>query len=341
VSIQPPSIIGRLRHGFAWIAVFGGGVLAAFLIADFEFMNAETRAAFGGMGIFHEVVDHVVFPIVVLLAPLAIATRWLISRALKPLTDAAEQIHQAAGQDRGFRVKTGNFPIEALPFADAVNQLLARRDDAARRQEGFAADVAHELKTPLSVVMLELQHLGTVEARRMLNDLAAMNRLIEQLLILAQLDAYAAAPQPFSTLNLSDVALDAINQMALDAARRGVTLALQLNNPRPVSGRREALAAAIRNLIENAIRVTPDGGEVVVTCGPGPKLRVSDGGQGIDPSALAELCDRFRRGDHASTGGAGLGLSIVARVMEVHRGAIGTDKTAAAFVLSFPEIYTL
>jgi two-component system, OmpR family, sensor kinase len=337
MSGEPPSIIGRLRHGFAWIAAIGAVILAAFLIADFELMKAETRAAYGVIGIVHEVVYHVVFPIVVLLAPLAVATGWLISRSLSPLTEAAERIHQAAGQDRGFRVETGNLPVEALPFADAVNQLLARLDDAARRQEGFAADVAHELKTPLSVVMLELQHLGTVEARRIFNDLAAMNRLIEQLLILAQLDAYAAAPQPFRMLDLRDVALDAIKLTALDAARRGVKLALQHHDPQPVSGRREALAAAIRNLIENAIRVTPDGGEVVVTCGPGPHLRVSDGGQGIDASALAQLCDRFNRGDHASPGGAGLGLSIVARVMEVHRGAIGTDKAASTLVLTFPE----
>lgn len=341
MSAEPLSIIGRLQHGFAWIAAIGAVVLAAFLIADFELMNAETRAAYGGIGIVHEVVDHVVFPIVVLLAPLAAATSWLISRSLSPLTDAAERIHRAAGQDRGFQVETSNLPIEALPFADAVNQLLVRLDDAARRQEGFAADVAHELKTPLSVVMLELQHLGTVEAKRMFDDLAAMNRLIEQLLILAQLDAYAAAPQPFQTVYLHDAALDAIDLTALNAARCGVSLALQHDDPRPVSGRREALAAAIRNLIENAIRVTPDGGEVVVTCGPGPKLQVSDGGQGIDPFALAELCDRFKRGDHASAGGAGLGLSIVARVMAVHRGAIDTDKAAATLVLTFPEIPTV
>lgn len=337
MMVKPPSVIGRLRRGFTWITAAGSIVLAIFLFIDFELIQAETRAAYGSIGIIHEVVDHVLFPIVVLLAPLAVATRWLITRSLLPLADAAERIHQAAGRERGFRVDTSDLPTEALPFAEAVNQLLARLDDAARRQEGFAADVAHELKTPLSVVMLELQHLGTDHAKRIVADLTAMNRLIEQLLILAQLDAYASAPQPFVMLDLSEVAMDAIKLTAVNASRHRVTLAFQGTDASPVSGRREALAAAVRNLIENAVRVTPGGGEVIVTCGPGATLRVSDGGPGIDPRLLAHLCDRFKRGDHASHGGAGLGLSIVARIMEVHHGTIDTDPSMSAIVLKFPD----
>lgn len=337
MTVEPPSIIGRLRRGFAWIAAVGSVILAIFLVIDFELLQAETRAAYGRIGIIHEVVDHVLFPIVVLLAPLAVATSWLIARSLSPLADAAERIRQAAGRERGFRVATGDLPAEALPFAEAVNQLLARLDDAARRQEGFAADVAHELKTPLSVVMLELQHLGAGHAERIVADLTAMNRLIEQLLILAQLDAYAAAPQPFLMLDLSEVAMDAIKLTALDASRCRVRLALQETDASPVFGRREALAAAVRNLIENAIRVTPSGGQVIVTCGPGPALSVSDGGPGIEPGLLADLCDRFKRGDHASPGGAGLGLSIVARIMEVHHGTVEANRSTFAILLKFPK----
>lgn len=333
----PGSILGRLWTGFAWIAAMGGLVLAMFLVADFELMQAETRALYGGAGIVHEFIDHVLFPLVVLLVPLMIATRWLIARALSPLVDAADLIHGAAGRERGFRVSTGELPSEAIPFADAVNQLLARLDDAARRQEGFAADVAHELKTPLSIVMLEMQQLGTVQAQRVIADLTAMNRLVEQLLILAQLDAYAAAPQPFRPLSLTDVALDAIKLTAADASRHGVRLGLRSVGAQAVSGRHEAVVAAVRNLIENAVRVTPPGEEVVVICGPGGILRVFDGGVGIDAAQLAGFCDRFRRGQHASAGGAGLGLSIVARIMEVHGGTIEADRAGPAIILKFPE----
>ena len=329
------SIIAELRSGFAWMAAAGSVVLAAFLVVDFELLQAEIRATYGRIGIAHEVVDHVIFPIIVLLAPLAIATRWLIGRALRPLHDAADLIHQATGRERGFRVRLADFPTEALPFAEAVNSLLSRLDDAARRQEGFAADVAHELKTPLAVAMLELERLKTADADRVIADLASMNRLVEQLLVLAQLDAYAAAPQPFRPIDLRDPALEAIKLCAVDAAQKGVALAYRDEGAVPVMGRVEAVTAALRNLVENAVRVTAAGGEVVIIRGPGPKIRIADGGAGIAPDRLLALSDRFRRGEHASFGGAGLGLSIVARIMEVHGGTMHSHPCEPSIELDF------
>lgn len=332
---QGRSIIDELRTGFAWMAAAGSVVLAAFLIVDFELIRKDIRESYGHIGLVHEVIDHVVFPIIVLLAPLAIATRWLIGRALKPLHDAADLIHQATGRERGFRVRLADFPVEAMPFAEAVNDLLSRLDDAARRQEGFAADVAHELKTPLAVAMLELERLKTADTDRVNADLAGMNRLVEQLLVLAQLDAYAAAPQPFRPIDLADPALDAIKLCAVDAALKGVALAYRDEGGPSVMGRVEAVTAALRNLVENAVRVTATGKEVIIVRGPGPKIRVVDGGPGIEPDRLLALSDRFRRGEHASFGGAGLGLSIVARIMEVHGGTMRSHPAEPSIELDF------
>lgn len=333
--IRRRSIIAELRTGFAWMAAFGSIVLATFLIVDFELIRSEVRDTYGGIGIVHEVIDHVVFPLVVVLAPLAFATSWLIRRSLTPLHDAAETLHQATGRERGFRVALDDLPDEALPFAEAVNALLARLDDAAQRQEGFAADVAHELKTPLAVVMLELERLASPGADRIIADLSAMNRLVEQLLVLAQLDAYAAAPQPFRQIDLREPALEAIKLAAVDATGRGVRLAYRDEGGTLVAGRVEAITAALRNLLENAVRATPAGGEVTIISGPGPRARVVDGGSGIDAVKLLALSDRFRRGDHASKGGAGLGLSIVARIMDVHGGAMVTHPEEPSIELDF------
>ncbi|WP_201791846.1 sensor histidine kinase [Sphingopyxis witflariensis] len=335
------SIIDELRTGFAWMAVAGSIILAVFLVVDFELLRTDIRETYGHIGIAHEVIDHVIFPIIVLLVPLAVATRWLIGRALEPLHEAAERIHQATGRERGFRVTLADFPTEALSFADAVNALLSRLDDAARRQEGFAADVAHELKTPLAVAMLELGRLKSAEADRVIDDLAAMNRLIEQLLVLAQLDAYAAAPQPFRPIDLKDPALDAIKLCAVNAAQKGVALAYREEGGSPVMGRVEAVTAALRNLVDNAVRVTATGGEVAIVRGPGAKIRVIDGGPGIDRERLLALSDRFRRGEHASYGGAGLGLSIVARIMEVHGGAMGSHPGEPSIELDFEPDVTI
>ena len=223
-------------------------------------------------------------------------------------------------------------------FDVAVNSLLSRLDDAARRQEGFAADVAHELKTPLAVAMLELGRLKTADADRVSADLASMNRLVEQLLVLAQLDAYAAAPQPFRPINLADAALEAIKLCAVDAAQKGVALAYRDEGGPMVMGRIEAVTAALRNLVENGVRVTAAGKEVTIVRGPGPNIRVVDGGPGIEPARLLALSDRFRRGEHASYGGAGLGLSIVARIMEVHGGAMTSHPEQPSIELDFDTI---
>ncbi|WP_411340017.1 ATP-binding protein [Sphingopyxis sp. J-6] len=329
------SILAGLRVGFAWMAVIGSILLAIFLVVDFELLQADIRDDYGHIGIVHEVIDHVIFPIIVLLVPLILTTIWLMDRALAPLHDAAERIHQATGKERGFRVETSDLPSEALPFVEAVNALLARLDDAAQRQEGFAADVAHELKTPLAVVMLELERLHNPGADRIIADLAAMNRLVEQLLVLAQLDAYAAAPQPFCSVDLSKPALEAIKLVAVAATQNKVRLAYRDDRGAPVAGRIEAITAAIRNLLENAIRVTPPGGEVVIVSGPGPRIRVVDGGPGIDALALLKLSDRFRRGENASHGGAGLGLSIVRRIVEVHGGILSTHPDEPSIELDF------
>ncbi|HEV2596899.1 sensor histidine kinase [Sphingopyxis sp.] len=329
------SILADLRVGFAWMAAIGSIVLALFLIVDFELAREDIRRDFGHIGIAHEVVDHVIFPIIVLLVPLVAATTWLIRRALDPLHEAAERIHQATGRERGFRVDVDDLPDEALPFAEAINALLAKLDDAAERQEGFAADIAHELKTPLAVVMLQIERLDTPGTAPVIADLSAMNRLIEQLLVLAQLDAYAAAPQPFRPVDLRESAMEAIKLAAVDATRSKVRLAYRDEGRLPVAGRPEAITAAVRNLLENAVRVTPPGDEVVVVCGPGPRLRVVDGGPGLDTAMLDRLSDRFCRAENASTNGAGLGLSIVRRIVEVHDGVLRTDPEERSIEMDF------
>lgn len=339
MSAMPWSVHARLKTGFVWIAAVGALVLAVFLFLDFGLYHEEVRAAYGNLGLLHEVIDHVVFPIAVTLVPLVLAVRWLLERSLAPLVAASEEVHQAAGQDRGFRVDGRAMPLEALPFVQAINALLARLDDSARRQEGFAADVAHELKSGLSAVMLELEAMNTERSRRAIKDIRAMNRLTEQLLLLARLDAYAAAPEPLGRLDLVRCAQDAARLMAPMAMTKRVQLAIDLDEPGEILGRHEAITAALRNLIENAVRMTPPGQEVCVTCGPGARVSVADGGPGIPPETLPDLCSRFRRAENASEAGAGLGLSIVARVVELHHGRIESDPDIPALSLVFPPAF--
>lgn len=331
------SIQRSLERGFSIIALVASVVLAIFLYIDFELFRKEILEGLGAIGLLHETIDHVLFPIAVLLFPLVFATQLLLRKALEPLQVASDLIRRSTGKDRGFRLQAEEMPEEIEPFITAINKLLSRLDDAARGQEGFAADIAHELKSGLSAIMLELEAIDHDGARRSLEDITSMNRLIDQILMLARLDAYIAAPQAAGIVQLNEAALDSLKLMARYCSESGVGVGLVDNNPPGITGHYEAIVAAMRNLIENAVRVTPNGGEVTVTCGPGPVVRVTDGGAGIPATELKMLCDRFRRAERASEVGAGLGLSIVSRVMLLHGGKFETDPLQSSLILTFPE----
>lgn len=334
--IRPPSIIRRLTASLALVGGLGAVLLLIVIGIEYRisFSNLSDHDAFRRA--LRELSEHVLLPMAVLILPMAMAGRWAIRSGVRPLTDAAAQIDARAGETRGVRVDTTDIPIEARPFADAINRVLGRIDGAAALHEAFAADIAHELRTPLTLLSLELDRLDHPDAPRMRGDVAKMRRLIDQLMLLAQIDADQAAQVPPAQIDLGDVAGDVIAQLApiaLDAGRR---LALEGESPVIVAGRREAIAAALRNLIENALRASPEGGCVTVRTAADGSVAVRDEGPGLSGEQLAALTQRHRRADHASRDGAGLGLAIVERIMRAHGGRLEASQQAREIRLHFP-----
>jgi two-component system, OmpR family, sensor kinase len=329
-----PSVSKRLIGRIA--AIGGAAAFALLLFVGFNIDQVFDSRYLGITGLAYEIGDHVVLPALVLLLPLMLATPWIVRQALAPLGVAADRIDAASGQDRGFRVGLDGLPVEAVPFAAAVNNLLRRLDDAAERQEAFAADIAHELKTPLSILALELSIYGDPLAGKIKADVARMNRLIDQLLLIAQLDADAAARTAHDRVDLREVAEEVTARLAPMAIAGGRRVALEILDEPVVHGRREAIAAALRNLIENALRVTGPDGAVTTTVGPGPRLSVQDEGPGLTAGQLTRLVNRLSRADHASTDGAGLGLSIVSKIAASHGAALETLPDRRQLQLVFP-----
>lgn len=331
-------MVRRLKRDLGLVA-FGGSLLMLAAVAFFYWQwisslppqQATARA-------MREMFEHVVLPILLLIVPMMLVGLRVIRQAFRPLEEAAARIEMVPGHERGFRIDGSQMPAEVLPFIHAVNDLLARLDEAARRQEAFAADVAHELRTPLALLSLELDRLDHGDAERLKQDVAAMRRLTDQLMLLAQIDADIAAhiaPQPVS---LAEVAGGVVGAVAPAIIADGKMIALETGaQPVVVHGRREAIAAALRNLIDNAVRVTPAGGTVEVFAGPGAVIGVRDEGPGLAPERLSDLVRRHRRADHASADGAGLGLAIVEQIMAAHGGSLTTDPYRRELRLRFPE----
>lgn len=332
------SVTRRLKRGLGLVGLIGTALLLAAVVLFYwrSFTGMPARDAM--VRAIFEMLEHVALPLAVLMVPVTIVGLRVIRQAFVPLEEAAEQIEAARGHERGFRIDTSHMPAEALPFTDAVNDLLGRLDEAAMRQEAFAADVAHELRTPLAVLSLELDQLDSAAAIRLKADVAAMRRLTDQLLLLAQIDAATAAQLAPETVPLADVAADVVSFMAPGIIGEGKAIALDAGERSPiVRGRREAIAAALRNLIENAVRVTPEAGTIRVRVGPEPVIGVADEGPGLSPDRLRDLVRRHSRSDHASKDGAGLGLAIVDRIMTAHGGKLATDPAGRELSLHFPH----
>jgi signal transduction histidine kinase len=275
----------------------------------------------------------VVVPILLLAILIAIHT---LSRALLPVARAAEEANRITVDTVGKRLDTA-VPAEIRPLVDAVNRALARLDAGFAEQRRFTANAAHELRTPLSLLRARLDGMpSTAEAESIRLDLERMTRLIEQLLAVSRLDS--RLPMVKAELDLVEVAGDIVARLAPLAVSEDKQVSLTApDHAVRILGNTDTLAAAIRNLVENALRFTPPGSAVEVVVADGPRLEVHDAGPGIRPEDRPHLFERFWRGRDRQ-GGAGLGLAIVAEVVAQHGGRIAVDRSplgGALFRITF------
>lgn len=260
-------------------------------------------------------------------ALLTIALTWSISRPLSKLARAARAISGSPAGSQALVPIVGTGEIRDL--AVALRIMTERLATRAKRLEEFAADVAHEFKSPLTGIRgaAELLEDGAMEdptARdrfltNIQSDTARLTRLVTELLRLSQLEA--------STAPMGPVPLMPILEEACQRCGAAVTL-LNRSAHDGVFGRREELAAAVRNVLENAVRFSPEGVPVAVTLEtdgdakrPGLKVIIRDAGPGVDPAQQPRVFDRFftTEGEHEGTG---LGLAIVKAVVQSHGGHV-------------------
>ena len=283
-------------------------------------------------------------PVVALL--LAGLTWWLVGRTLRPVEAIRAELDAIDGAGLHRRVPVGAGGDEVDRLARTMNAMLDRVEGAAERQRRFVADASHELRTPLARMRSELEvdltHPDGADPwdthRSALEEVVGMEQLVADLLHLARADAGAVeAPD-------TPVRLDLVVRREVDlAAASGAPVELASAGGITVGGDAGQLARALRNILDNAARAAATSVHVaVVTTDRTVEVAVTDDGPGIAPEEAEAVFERFRRLDEsrtASTGGAGLGLTIARDIAERHGGGVHVDPSyteGARVVLRLP-----
>ncbi|WP_309681743.1 ATP-binding protein [Polaromonas sp.] len=284
-----------------------------------------------------------VLPFALLTPLLMLAVWWVISRSLAPIERARRQLAGRAAEDFSALANDG-LPDEVRPLVDELNLLFGRVRGAFDAQKNFVADAAHELRSPLTALRLQAQALRHASADPTAREagIARLNqgidraiRLVEQLLLLAREEASAGQPSALAErVDLRQVIKLAVADVLPQAALKQIDLGLA-GEPAPtvppIAGQGEALRMLLRNLLDNAVKYTPAGGQVDVSLrqrAEGLMLTVEDSGPGIAPEHRARAFDRFyRAGDVGLAPGSGLGLAIVQVIAQRHGAtlALGTS----------------
>src|SRR6185369_627894 len=266
---------------------------------------------------------------------------FLARKSLAPIASMNSQTQRISAENLSARLDVTNSRDELGRLATTINDLLARLENSFKEQQRFIADASHELRTPLAVLRGETEvALGKTrtvdeyqQSLSLIQDEAEqLSRIVEDLFILARQPINTRAALSTERVSLNDAVRDCARAAQVLAVRKGVRLKLEADSPSiALNGDKELIRRLILNLLDNAVKYTPAGGEISLALARengNAEIVVRDTGIGIPESAQPRVFDRFYRVDKArarAMGGAGLGLSIAQWIVEVHGGEISVS----------------
>ena len=269
---------------------------------------------------------------------------WLVTRhGLSSLDSIARDITQRDPQQL-HALTPDAAPVEIRPLLDALNDLLGRVGHALDNERRFTADAAHELRTPLAALLAQLQVAQRArddgERRQSLDRLQSglhrAGHLVEQMLQLARLDPEHGLPDA-GPVSLTAIAEDVCAELGNEILARNIDFALDADGDLRIHGKAEWLHVLLRNLVDNAVRYTPQGGRIKISLRPwagGAELVIADNGPGIPANQRAAVCQPFHRLDQTGQPGSGLGLAIAVRIVELHGASLHLEDSPFAHGLS-------
>lgn len=284
------------------------------------------------------------------LVPVLVFLGWIaVRKSLAPLARVTAEVEQRDASAMA-PLDTGTVPEEIRPLLMALNRLLRRLDESIASQRRFVADAAHELRTPLTALSLQAQLVEQAQdagersesARSLRLGIARASHLVNQLLTLARQEPDAL--RPFAKVDLALLVRQVAGELAPLADLKRIDLGVSADQSGFVYGDEDGLRILVGNLVDNAIRYTPEGGKVDVTLsknGNGLVLDVKDNGPGIPPGEREKIFERFYRIAGNEVHGSGLGLAIVRQIIEGHDAVIdisaGENGTGTVFSIKFPS----
>jgi two-component system, OmpR family, sensor histidine kinase QseC len=283
-----------------------------------------------------ELAFHNLTPFLLGLPLLGLCAMMAIRLGLKPLRKLTESLQKLSPLQLQ-PVLMPEAPQEIAPVVDALNILLDRITKAMDNERRFTADASHELRTPLAALHAQIQAAQlSVNAGELKECLAKalqgaerMTHLVAQLLTLSRLDEHAAPLHP-EIVNLSEIIQECCAELGPQALFKNIELGFIADANPALAGYADLLHILLRNLLDNAIRYTPQGGRVEVSlhCNEALVLEIADSGSGVNDAQLALLGQRFNRINQNSENGVGLGLSIVQRITQIHHAKISFSRAS-------------
>ena len=282
----------------------------------------------------------------------ALAAVAITRRSLRPLAVMTSAIRHVEAARLDTRLSSEALPRELEPLAREFDAMQERLRDSFERLSRFSADLAHELRTPVTNLMGEaevsLSRTRSAEEYRTvlessLEELGRLSRIIESLLFIARAEKAARIPQPesFDLRRETGAVVEFYDLLATEN-----DLGIEVHGEGRIAGDRALVRRALGNLLSNSIQYTGPGGRIAISIEPSEgevRVRVADSGPGIAARHLDRIFDRFYRADEARSqypGGSGLGLSIVRSIMDLHGGTVtieSVDDGGTVATLTFPR----
>ena len=298
-----------------------------------------------------EILLSVVIPQALIIVVAGIVVWSGVVHGLSPLERLRQAVAARSPRDSS-PIVADDVPAEVRPLLDSINDLVGRLDRALTLQNRFISDAAHQLKTPVTVLKTQLEvALRENDPERLRHALETaqsglerLSRVVSQLLSLARNEPEAAREVTLAPLDLNALALDVSQEWVPEALKKRIDLGFEgAETPVTIHGDDSRLRVLLDNLLDNAVRYTPEGGHVTVRVGAGdsPVIEVSDDGPRIPLQERQRVFERFHRLLGHTQAGSGLGLAIAREIASLHGGRIDlrddADGVGNAFRVSFPS----